>query len=362
MFTQVESDATCQLLLFRSPEWQQFINEHPHDFHYIPGYVALNAAYDDAQTLAFLFEENGSYFFFPFLLRRIPDTLSPGEELYDAVTPYGYTGPLTNPDCDPVFINRAIRALKDMLTKLKVVTLFARLHPLYPPSDAFLNRDDVKQHGHTVSVDLTLTPDEMMKETRKGHRYEIKKALRENQLKTFVDSDFDHLDEFYNIYETTMNRLGASHFYYFSRPYLRKLKDILGDAVHLIHVVNGDNTIVASSVFTENSGIVQYHLSGSLERHYKIHPSKLMLHEARLWARERGNQIFHLGGGVGGQEDTLYLFKSGFGKGRHPFYTWRLVANQEAYDHLVDRWSQLASNHVPNGFFPAYAQRLKSIQ
>jgi hypothetical protein len=84
-----------------------------------------------------------------------------------------------------------------------------------------------------------------------------------------------------------------------------------------------------------------------------------LLHFVRLWAKERGNEFLHLGGGVGGtKEDKLYVFKSGFSRQRHPFLTLRLITDEEKYLHLTHLRAKALNMQVDSllnsSFFPAY--------
>ena len=79
-----------------------------------------------------------------------------------------------------------------------------------------------------------------------------------------------------------------------------------------------------------------------------------MLNVATSLLKKRGNRVLHLGGGLGGAPDSLFAFKAGFSKARHPFRTWRVVVDEDRYRELT-RAAQpgLAAADVP-GFFPAY--------
>jgi hypothetical protein len=66
-----------------------------------------------------------------------------------------------------------------------------------------------------------------------------------------------------------------------------------------------------------------------------------------------------MGGGVGGSnQDSLYIFKSGFSQQRHLFFTMRLITDEEKYHHLVElRARALETDSATlfnSGFFPAY--------
>ena len=79
-------------------------------------------------------------------------------------------------------------------------------------------------------------------------------------------------------------------------------------------------------------------LSGTRDSFFKLHPFKTILNFVRYWAKDRGNRVFHLGGGLGGKKDGLFEFKAGFSKIRHPFKTWRIIADEDRYENLVERW------------------------
>ena len=76
--------------------------------------------------------------------------------------------------------------------------------------------------------------------------------------------------------------------------------------------------MLAAGLFFERQGIVQYHLSGSRRPALRRQPTKLMMDDMVAWAQARGNRVLHLGGGVGGREDSLFHFKAGLLGLAHP--------------------------------------------
>jgi hypothetical protein len=81
----------------------------------------------------------------------------------------------------------------------------------------------------------------------------------------------------------------------------------------------------------------------------------------RHWAQERSNSLLHLGGGVGGAEDSLFHFKAGFSPARGQFYTYRVVVDESKNATLnqaaesVRRVCGLESSN----FFPGYRHLAK---
>src|SRR5204863_2673190 len=123
----------------------------------------------------------------------------------------------------------------------------------------------------------------------------------------------------------TMHRVAARENYSFSLAYFHNLREALGPLLQIASVVSPQGEVAAAALFTECCGIVQYHLSGADERFLRLAPTKLLLDDVRYWAKERGNRLFHLGGGLGAASDSLFDFKAGFSRHRGTFCTSRIV-------------------------------------
>jgi hypothetical protein len=343
--------------------WEACLAQMPHDFYHKPGYLRLCADQEGGQPLAFVAETGESRFFVPLVVRPIDSGRLTSGRLYDATSPYGYPSPLLrcaeNGQTQVEFLEEAIERLLAGLRQRGIVSLFLRLHPLLPlPPEPFCRHGMLVHHGETVFVDLTLPEEELWHQTRKEHRRKINRAKR-NGCVAEVDHAWSSFDEFFDIYTETMRRVGATDYYFFDRQYFHDLKDELEGALHLgIARVNG--SVACAGLFTEVCGIVQFHLSGLRPEYSRDEPVKLMVDFVRRWAKERGNRAFHLGGGVAGQRDSLFQFKSGFSKLRGDFHTWRAVVNADAYQALVAQWQQRAGVEAedPRGFFPAYRRPL----
>jgi hypothetical protein len=175
-----------------------------------------------------------------------------------------------------------------------------------------------------------------------------------------IDAEGRHLHEFVKIYHDTMVRVQAEPQYFFSEEYIRGLRGVLGPGFVLAHVRDPAGAIVSSGIFTVCSGIVQFHLSGSRLGSDGSDASKFLLHGIRNWTRQCGLEKFHLGGGVGAKNDSLFQFKSGFASGRARFYTWRVVMDSDAYYDLCEQWERryLETADPLEGYFPAYRKLL----
>ena len=339
--------------------WSATLSQLPHDVYHLSDYVALDAKRTNTFPEAFLLQEEDKIFFAPYLLRscsNLTDCLT--TEIYDVISPYGYPGILMSQAAlkNSEFPDFALAQFRRTLQEKNVCSAFLRLHPIL--SDEFakvFQSDPLSENGKTVSIDLTLDEDKIWAKTRRGHQSTINKCMRLGLTARTVPIS-EYLDEFIAIYEETMSRVKAHDDYYFGRDYFEGLLK-LGDKVHL-GIVEFEDEIVSACLFFESCGIVQAHLGGTKTEFLKQSPFNLLLHYMRLWAKARGNQYLHIGGGVGGKKDNLYTFKSGFSKQRHDFFTLRYIIDPKRYQDLLQHRAKSINKSVEDlqrsQFFPAY--------
>jgi hypothetical protein len=348
-----------ETLHINNSAWLEVLNKIPHDIYHLPGYVNLDAERTQTIPEAFLLEDGDKIFFAPYLLRSCADIYSLKQEnIYDVISPYGYPGILISSASNnsPEFLDFALQQFCQNLKQRGVCSAFLRLHPILGENiNNTFKLNYFQSNGKTVSIDLTLDEGQIWAKTRKGHQSTINKCMRLG-LTAKVVSFSEYIDEFIAIYKETMDRVAAQNIYYFSRDYFEGLLR-LGNKIHL-GIVESEQEIVCSCIFFESCGIVQAHLGGTKTEFLKQSPFNLLLHYVRLWAKERGNQYLHIGGGVGGQKDNLYTFKSGFSKQRHDFFTLRTVVDSNMYNDLLHFRAKTINKSVEDlktsTFFPAY--------
>ncbi|HEU4349652.1 MAG TPA: GNAT family N-acetyltransferase [Actinoplanes sp.] len=324
--------------------WADALTRVRHDVYHLPQYARLDARLSSGTPVAFRYDDAGHALLLPLVLRTVPDT-----DLRDAVSPYGYPGPVSDAGpADTAFWSDAGRAMADLLCARGVVTAFVRLHPLLPaPTEALAAVGTVVHHGQTVSVDLSLSPEEMWTQTHRTHRNQINKARRAG-VEIVVD-DWDRLDEWIGTYHANMRRVGAADFYFFTPDHFHRLRAELGDRVHLAVALAGDE-LLGGNLFFEHDGIMHTHLQAT--RDGRTHwADKLLYHEIRRWGRHRGNHVYHLGGGVGGAADSLFEYKAAFAAGRHDYHTWRVIADGAA---VVKLAGAAPAPDQMTGRFPPY--------
>jgi hypothetical protein len=359
--TQVGSGVRVTLLSPKDEAWSASVNMVDHDVYHLPEYVSFAAHQEGGMPIAVFAQWGDHWLLIPLILLLLPDEVGADNAgHFDALSPYGYSSPLTNvvQPCDEAGVaglERAFQTCIHELSRLGVVSLFVRLHPMLPfPMHALTPFERIVLHGDTVFVDLSHSDDELWQQTRASHRRDILAARRRGTV-AYIDDDWTRFDEFFEIYHETMGRVQAEEYYLFPKSRFLGLKDAMGDHIHL-SVVESEGSVVSAGIVSEVSGIVETHFAGTRDTGLKWSPNKLRIDFLRTWAKKRGNKILHLGGGVGGRRDTLFEFKQGFSPYVSGFHTARLVLNEQAYRDGVARWESANGIRADDidGYFPPY--------
>lgn len=308
------------------PEWTETLQSVGHDMYHEPAYVQLDAKLYGGEPAAFHYADDGGRLLMPLIVRDIPDT---GHR--DALSPYGYPAPVSD-TADAGFWERACTAMTATLAASGIVTVFVRMHPLLPAPLPVLRRfGALVRHGETVSMDLTVSEEQMWRQTRADHRNHINRARRAGTKVVF--DEWDRLGEWVAVYHDNMRRVGASSYYFFTTGHLAALHEAVGDRMHLALALEGDE-VVGGNTFFEHDGIATGYVS-STRRARNRYADELLYDEVRRFCKARGDRVFHLGGGKGGGNDSLFSYKAGFSPDRNPFHTWRVVADRAAFWELT---------------------------
>ena len=273
----------------------------------------------------------------PLIFRKIPN-----ENRYiDAVSVYGYNGVLTSSSITPEDFASGIKKIKTALVERDCVSLFNR-----ESNFTRYRLPEATETGKVLAVDLIQDPDVYEKSLAEGHRQEIK-ALRKLNYTVVKSTDHKAIQHFHEVYEHTMLRRGAKINYLFSVKYFESVLKIHSSIPDLRSVYHGGK-MIAGAIFITQGDHMYYMFSGSMlgVSHYPA--MKLILDQVIRENLNNGKKLLHLGGGLGGKQDSLYQFKFGFGKVILPFYTTQWILIPEVYNRL--------STHVltETSFFPKY--------
>ncbi len=346
--------------------WEEWLDTVPRDVHHTAGYHEFARDSGEGEPYLIVVGDRERGFAWPYLLRRVDEIPElAGVDATDVNSVYGYPGPLAW-GCQPgdSFVERAWSEVVRVWRDQKAVSAFTRFHPLLdnaslvsgiaqlggaPPGPS-----PVLAVGPTVSVDCTANDEEARAGYARALRQHIN-AGRRAGLVTVHDEQWAAVPTFTKLYRETMARNGATDYYFFDRDYFERLRVALPGHLQLL-VTHVDGTVAAAGLFTEFDGIVQAHLVGTNAELRALSPFKVLLDDARMWARERGNKVLHLGGGRGGREDSLMRFKSEFSPRRHVFHLGRWILDEGRYQALAHArlFGRGRGHDLDPTFFPAY--------
>jgi len=348
-----------------SPKWAELVKKYKLDVYFAPQYCRIWEKYGDGKAKLFFYESNYGVVLYPFLIRKINNLeFLQGDalinDLYDITTPYGYGGPIFlkyDKQKLPLFIKKFRLEFAKYAREKRIISEFIRFHPVYENYRPFLNSDiKCKFVRNTVTMNLTLKPEEILMAMKTTTRNEVRQAVKNGINVVFKDKPTSKdIKIFYEIYLETMNRLESSNYYKFSFDFFLNTFNLLEEKAELVFVYKNDN-LLSSAIFLLSDNISHYHLSGSLHQYLPLRPNNIMLYQAALRYKLMEKKYLHLGGGYKGN-DSLFSFKKGFNKnGLLDFYIGSKVFDEKAYNAIVRKWKE--KNHLgknfQSDFFPLY--------
>lgn len=316
--------------------WNDILAELPNELSDIYFSWPYVSTYESAKDTAecFLYRDKDNIYLFPYL-KRINKLFN--ETFYDFETPYGYGGPIAN-STDQHFIQSAENAFVETCKDNGMVAGFVRLCPWLKNHEMIADSSRLLFDRKTILMDLTPNTDQIwMEQVHARHRRCIKKAEKEG-LAFEVDTDFKYIDEFIDLYNKTMRRVGADEFYFFPPQYFKSFIEKVNNNAFL-GVVRYNGTIIAATIIIHDKIYGHYHLGCSNHEFLKLKPNNFMLYKAALYLKKLGIQHFHLGGGSDSSPDnSLYIFKYHFSQNSLDYYIGKFVFDSEHYNKICARW------------------------
>ena len=341
--------------LEQEEEWNRIIAQFPqHDVYFMPEYVKAFRHNGDGEPLLLFYNGNDMQAVNVVMKRPVPvlRSLSPEDEAlkerYDFVTPYGYGGFLLKGDISESGKEALAHAYRDFCRDHKIVAEFNRYHPVIGNAHDMECLYEVVDLGHTVCMDIS-SKETIWDGLTSKNRNLIRKA-KKSGVQIYWGRDESLFAEFEEIYNATMDKVGADGYYYFHRAFYDSILYELRHQALVFSAKLGEKTI-AMSIILYGNGQLHYHLSASRKEYQSYAPTNLLLYEAACFGSSIGMKTFHLGGGLGSREDSLYHFKKQFCRYEDTqFSIGRAVFDREAYERL----RRLNNDAKETGFFPAY--------
>lgn len=344
-----------QSFVIRNKEdWDTYLKKClTHEIFHTWYYHSLNT---EGEPLLFVYEQDDFFIALPVIKRKIENS-----PFFDMTSAYGYCGPVSDTDlaCLPA---TALAQYKESFLRFmkneNAVCIFTRLHPFLNQQHILQNIGGLQENGTTLYIDLMETPEEQRNKYDKRLSRQIRK-LREKGYTIKELNSAEGIKSFTEMYWENMRRVNASAHYFFDEQYFTNLLNVDGFENKLLAIYHGDE-LICGALLLISDDIIRNHLSATSPWHLKESPSKLLTDEISMIGRRLGKKIFHLGGGVGGKEDSLFEFKRYFSNLQVTDRIWCYVNDDQAYNTLTSK-----SGHDVEGeqnYFPLYRKPLMTTQ
>jgi serine/alanine adding enzyme len=300
--------------------------------------VEASAALTDGEPRLLHLGGPGGDVIFACLLRSDPP---------DVATPYGYGGPLPVGDDPPV---AAFAEAYDRWAAARgVVTSFVVHHPVQR-THAHASISGQRMTALAGTIGWPLGDEDLLAGMHKHHRRLARRAANEG-LTTTVTPEPDDLSSFVALYEAAMRRMDADPFYLFPSSYWEALRRDVPLVRVDVHDAGGRH--LAGLLGMGAPPTLHYHLGAAAPEGLGTGAPHLAMLTLARWGQANGFACLHLGGGVGGRDDTLLRYKRRFApEGLLEARIGKAVHDPAAYAVLTGRtevdW---------DGFFPAYRAR-----
>ncbi|WP_225874766.1 GNAT family N-acetyltransferase [Pedobacter hiemivivus] len=334
-----------KVITSESPDkWLNYVRKAVnYDFYHTLHYHTLDKRGD---PILFVYEEGETFIALPLLKRRIELV-----NYSDFTSSYGYAGPISNEKFE-LLSNSLIENFKNSFFSFmkdnQAVSVFSRLNPFINQSFLLEKIGGLRSNGRTIYMDLT----QSLEEQRARYDKRLYRQIRQLRKKEYLIKEANTQEEirlFTSMYNKNMLRLSADKSYFFDEAYFTSLLNNPDLKCTLILIYDGDEMICGSTIIWTDS-IIRNHLSATSASHIHLSPSKLLTDEISVIGRTLGMKYFHLGGGVGGKEDTLFMFKSLFSDLFLKDYIWCYIADEQIYDQLVEQ----KKVNPDSNYFPLY--------
>ena len=340
----------------RAESWDRIVKSFAdYDVYYLCGYLKAFRVHGDGEPLLFYFE-NGATRAMNAVMRRdigrAPKLagLIPENTYFDLSTPYGYGGFLVEGE-DVADLDREY---SQYCRDRGIISEFVRFHPVLGNAGPVAPMYGTAVRGRTITMELS-SPEQIWNDLAAKNRNIIRKAQKSG-VEVCWGRDRSLFSEFMRLYGRTMDRDHADPYYYFEKEFYDSIfEDLRHHSLVFYSLYTGK--IIAMAVILFANGRMHYHLSASDREYGHLAPTNLLLYEAACWGCENGLRTLHLGGGLGGREDSLFRFKAAFREKSDTFFsTGTKVFDEKICRELIGirNLESAGEPEADTSFFPAY--------
>ncbi|TFB71891.1 GNAT family N-acetyltransferase [Cryobacterium glaciale] len=323
-----------------------------------PAYSRLFVDKRSAALCATLSAPEGTILF-PFLLRSLshkPYAHAVAHGATDIVTPYGYGGAFCWGPAVENLTDQFWTTFTQWASTRQVVSEFIRFS--LEPESMLSYPGTIEFKQDNVVRDLEMPAEVLWMDFDHKVRKNVKKAERSGVV-VEVDEEGVRFEEFFEIYERTMDRRDAGTGYYFPREFFNAIHQGLSGQYVYFHALHGGKVISTELVLVSIDSTYSF-LGGTDSEYFDLRPNDLLKHRAMLWAIAQGKRRFVLGGGYA-PNDGIFRYKRAFApNGARPFSVGSRVLRPRVY---LEMSAAAGSGGTPSdGYFPAYRAGPRNAQ
>lgn len=328
-----------------------------YDIYYLSDYLKAFKIHGDGEPVLFYYKDENISAINAVMKRdvavdnRFIEKIS-RNTFYDIATPYGYGGFLIEGNIKEDSLQALNNEYSSLCNKEGIISEIVRFHPVLKNSEDVRGMYKISNLGKTITLSLS-SLDEIWNNLNTNKKRWIKKAIK-SEVEIYWGRSPELFSEFRGMYNKTMEKNNAKNYYNFNQDFY---KSVLNDMPYnaLIFYALFEEKKIAMVLATYGNGQIHHHLSASDLEFQHLGPTNLLMYEVACWGSINGFKTFHLGGGVGSKEDSLYEFKQGFNKNSDTtFSIGKKVFDEDKYEYLMEIRKGEYDFDESAVFFPRY--------
>jgi hypothetical protein len=320
-----------------------------------PDYVRLFARPADRVVAAALRSDEGGILY-PLIVRPLaaePWGAAEGQAC-DLTTAYGYGGPfgwnVTEEETQVFWAE-----FDEWARNQEAVTSFDRLSLF--PEQLLQFKGEVETKGSNIVRGLDLSESDLWSDYAPKVRCNVNHARRLG-LHVESDSSGERLDEFMEIYNSTMTRRNACKAYFHPRGFFESIIRDLAGHFSFFHLSLKGRAISSELVLLSENSSYSF-LGGSLKEAFDLRANDLLKHEIITWCRNAGKKVLILGGGYRGADGILAFKKTFAPNGEVAFRVGKRTYDAALCERMADErrsWEKQRGNdwNPDPQYFPVY--------
>lgn len=322
---------------------EELIKINKWNFYYTYEWISLCAKKENC-IFRFIYIEliRGEKCILPYLKCKI-DNYQEFKNIYDAQSPYGYSGPLFWGDWSRDKKIECLSIIKNFLSKDNIIYEFLRL--------SNENTDDISIYSDyklinartNILVDCTdkdTNLDSLSYGWSKNARNNIKYA-RNKGLRYEIRKDKESIKEFSKMYQETKSRLDMDEYYNYGNDYMEELLKIKNTELLLIK----NDEYISGCIIIKNSNYYIYHLGAIYSNKMNLRGSDFYYYSMIDYCKKNNIKYLNIGGGLI-DNDSLFIKKKQYKNSIEKFYVAGRVINKHIFNKISNIWLENNDNKL----------------